>query len=78
MLKRILGSARYRTDKAIRDTLRTHDAFREARWNRLEKVILFCSMHYIKSIGLLFSGFAALFTLLYFLKPCIKRVYVIL
>ncbi|MCU7367925.1 hypothetical protein N5E15_15130 [Pantoea stewartii] len=72
MLKRILGSARYRTDKAIRDTLRTHDAFREARWGRIEKVILFCSTHYIKSIGLLFSGFAALFTLLYFLKPYIK------
>ncbi|MDY4366499.1 hypothetical protein SNR26_02010 [Pectobacterium brasiliense] len=72
MLKRIPGSARYRTDEVIRDILRTHDGFREARWNHLEKVILFCSTHYIKSIGLLFSGFAALFTLLYFLKPCIK------
>jgi hypothetical protein len=56
----------------VRNTLRAHDAFREVRWNRLEKVILFCSTHYIKSIALLFSGFAVLFTLLYFLKPCIK------
>lgn len=72
MLKRILGSTHYRTDQVVRNTLRAHDAFREVRWNRLEKVILFCSTHYIKSIALLFSGFAVLFTLLYFLKPCIK------
>lgn len=72
MFKRILGSACYRTDKVLRDVFRAHDAFREARWNRLEKIILFCSTHYIKSIGFLFSGFVALFTLLYFLKPSIK------
>lgn len=72
MFKRILGSARYRTDKLLRDVFRDHDVFREARWNRLEKIILFCSAHYIKSIGFLFSSFVALFTLLYFFKPNIK------
>lgn len=72
MFKRILGSACYRTDKLLRDVFHAHGVFREARWNRLEKIILFCSAHYIKSIGFLFSGFVALFTLLYFLKPSIK------
>lgn len=74
MLKKILGSISYQTDKFIRDNIHVNQSYMALKWNSFEKILVSGSKHYVNAILMLISFFAAIFIVMVAGKSYIKPV----
>ncbi|MCF3368736.1 hypothetical protein L1020_23280, partial [Escherichia coli] len=72
MLKKILDSISYQTDKFIRENIHVNQSYMALKWNGFEKILVSGSKHYVKAMLILISFFAAIFIVMVSGKSYIK------
>ncbi|EBJ6224861.1 hypothetical protein DXW47_22645 [Salmonella enterica] len=72
MLKKILDSISYQTDKFIRENIHVNQSYMALKWNGFEKILVSGSKHYVKAMLILISLFAAIFIVMISCKSYIK------
>lgn len=72
MLKKILDSISYQTDKFIRENIHVNQSYMALKWNGFEKILVSGSRHYVKAMLILISFFAAIFFVMVSGKSYIK------
>ncbi|WP_019843172.1 hypothetical protein [Escherichia coli] len=72
MLKKILDSISYQTDKFIHDNIHVNQSYMALKWNGFEKTLVSGSKHYVKAMLILISFFAAIFIVMVAGKRYIK------
>ncbi|HAV9460389.1 TPA: hypothetical protein JLG09_003876 [Escherichia coli] len=72
MLKKILDSISYQTDKFIRDNIHVNQSYMALKWNGFEKILVSGSRRYVKAMLILISFFAAIFIVMVSGKSYIK------
>lgn len=72
MLKKILDSISYQTDKFIRENIHVNQSYMALKWNGFEKILVSGSRHYVKAMLILISFFAAIFIVMVSGKSYIK------
>lgn len=72
MLKKILDSISYQTDKFIRENIHVNQSYMALKWNSFEKILVSGSKHYVKAMLILISLFAAIFIVMISGKSYIK------
>ncbi|MHC6137975.1 hypothetical protein [Enterobacter sp. IBGEEm25P6] len=72
MLKKILDSISYQTDKFIRENIHVNQSYMALKWNGFEKILVLGSRHYVKAMLILISFFAAIFFVMVSGKSYIK------
>lgn len=72
MLKKILDSISYQTDKFIRDNIHVNQSYMALKWNGFEKILVSGSRHYVKAMLILISFFASIFIVMASGKSYIK------
>ncbi|MED8316387.1 hypothetical protein Q5554_23585 [Escherichia coli] len=72
MLKKILDSISYQTDKFIRENIHVNQSYIALKWNGFEKILVSGSKHYVKAMLILISFFAAIFIVMVSGKSYIK------
>lgn len=55
MLKKILDSISYQTDKFIRDNIHVNQSYMALKWNGFEKILVYGSKYYVKAMFMLIS-----------------------
>ncbi len=55
MLKKILDSISYQTDKFIRENIHVNQSYMALKWNGFEKILVSGSKHYVKAMLILIS-----------------------
>ena len=60
MLKKILDSISYQTDKFIRENIHVNQSYMALKWNGFEKILVSGSKHYVKAMLILISFFASI------------------
>lgn len=77
MLKKILDSISYQTDKFISDNIHVNQSYMVLKWNGFEKILVSGSKHYVKAMLILISFFAAIFIVMVsgkiYIKPFIAE-----
>lgn len=61
MLKKILDSISYQTDKFIRENIHVNQSYMALKWNGFEKILVSGSKHYVKAMLILISFFCGHF-----------------
>lgn len=74
MLRRIIGSIRYESDKFIYKNIKTKDSYRRLNWNFFERLIVSCSKYPGKAIGSLLLFFTVLFCVMQLARPLIQPI----
>lgn len=74
MLRRMLGSIRYESDKFIYKNIKTKDSYRRLNWNFFERLIVSCSKYPGKAIGSLLLFFTVLFCVMQLARPFIQPI----
>lgn len=72
MLKKILDSISYQTDKFIRDNIHVNQSYLALKWNGFEKILVSGSKNFVKAMLILISFFAAIFIAMVAGKSYIK------
>lgn len=72
MLKKILDSISYQTDKFIRENIHVNQSYMALKWNDFEKILVSGSKHYVKAMLILISFFASIFIVMASGKSYIK------
>ncbi|MGP3227839.1 hypothetical protein [Serratia nevei] len=72
MLKKILDSISYQTDKFIRENIHVNQSYMALKWNGFEKILVSGSRHYVKAMLILISFFATMFIVMVSGKSYIK------
>ncbi|HAT3516172.1 TPA: hypothetical protein I8522_002735 [Serratia marcescens] len=72
MLKKILDSISYQTDKFIRENIHVNQSYMALKWNGFEKILVSGSRHYVKAMLILISFFATIFIVMVSGKSYIK------
>lgn len=72
MLKKILDSISYQTDKFIRENIHVNQSYMALKWNGFEKILVSGSKHYVKAMLILISFFASIFIVMASGKSYIK------
>lgn len=72
MLKKILDSISYQTDKFIRENIHVNQSYMALKWNGFEKILVSGSKHYVKAMLILISLFVAIFMVMISGKSYIK------
>ncbi len=72
MLRIIIGSIRYKSDKFIYKSIKIKDSYRRLNWNFFERLIVSCSKNPGKAIGSLLLFFAVLFYVMQLARPLIQ------